>query len=166
MIARIRRLGSEEKGNATIEFALLSVMFFAIIMVALDFGLYLTYRLRMGAAVEQASLLAFNNRTNVDTTQLTNYITAGSQLSNGTVTVDIKCNGTATCVNTSRQCTCLSSDGKSYTSSASCGATCGNGSTSGYYLKIAASYPYEAVVIPDKWLDGMTINQSSIVRLQ
>lgn len=166
MIAHIRRLRSEEKGNATIEFAFLSVMFFAIIMAALDFGLYLTYRLRMGAAVEQASLLAFNNRANIDTTQLSNYIVAGSQLSSGTVTVDVKCNGTGTCVNTSRQCTCLSTDGKTYATAASCGATCGNGSTSGYYMKIAATYPYKAVVLPNKWLDGMTINQSSIVRLQ
>lgn len=162
----LRRLRRDEKGTAAIEFAFLSVMFFAVIIVALDFAMYIMYRQRLGAAIEQGSMLAFNNRASIDTSQLNTYISTSSNLPGSPVTVSLKCNGADSCTNTNRQCACLSSDGQSFTVAGSCGASCSDGSTSGYYLGIVASYPYQSVVVPNKWLAGSTISRSSMVRLQ
>src|SRR3546814_3666456 len=110
-------------------FAVFSSMFFMVMMVALDFGMYLTYQLRLNAAVEQGSMLAFNNRNAIDAQQIDNYVAAASRLPGGTVTVDVECNGSSSCTNTSRQCACLSADGQSFAAAASCGAVCPSGAT-------------------------------------
>lgn len=162
----LKRLKSDDRGSATIEFAVFASMFFMVMMVALDFGMYLTYQLRLNAAVEQGSMLAFNNRNAIDAQQIDNYVAAASRLPGGTVTVDVECNGSSSCTNTSRQCACLSADGQSFTAAASCGSICPSGSTSGYYLGIEASYPYSAVVVPNKYLEGTNIRRTSMVRLQ
>src|SRR3546814_4681003 len=85
----IKRLKSDDKGSATIEFAVFASMFFMVMMVALDFGMYLTYQLRLNAAVEQGSMLAFNNRNAIDAQQIDNYVAAASRLPGGTVPVDV-----------------------------------------------------------------------------
>lgn len=164
MNGRMRQLRFDNRGNATIEFAFISLFFFSVMMVTLDFGMYLHYRLRLGAAVEQGGMLAFNNRSNIDATQISNYVIAASRLT-GTVSVDFKCNGSSSCTNTNRQCSCLAADGKSFTAT-SCGGNCSDGSTAGYYMNIAATYPYSAMVVPNQWLNGTTIAQSTMVRLQ
>ncbi|API58238.1 hypothetical protein BSL82_02075 [Tardibacter chloracetimidivorans] len=162
----IKRLKSDDKGSATIEFAVFASMFFMVMMVALDFGMYLTYQLRLNAAVEQGSMLAFNNRKAFDKQQIENYVAAASRLPGGTVTVDVECNGSSDCTGAIGQCVCLSPDGQSFTAADSCGKECTGGSTSGFYLSIDASYPYSAVVVPNKYLEGTNIRQTAMVRLQ
>ena len=51
---------------ATVEFALLSVLFFFVMIAGLDIGMWYQQRLRLDSAVEHGSMVAFNSRSSVD----------------------------------------------------------------------------------------------------
>jgi Flp pilus assembly protein TadG len=157
----LRALWSARRGAATVEFALASLMMFGVIMVGLDFGVYAQQKLRLGSAVEQAAILAYNTQVTSNTGNLVTLIQTAAKTSN-TPTVAITCNGTSTCGD--GKCSCLSGTG--FTIAATCNSACGSGSISGNYLKIVASAVYPSIVVPDKYLGGSTMTQSAVVRLQ
>ena len=158
----------QQKGSATVEFALVSVFFFGIVMVALDFGIYAQQNLKLGNAVEQASIVAFDARSAqpvVNTSQLSNYITS---IVGGSPIVTIKCNGAATCDNTAPAAKCigaLSNGWPTFTDPPSGSATCTNGASPGYYVVIRAARTYKSVVVPDKYLNNGAMQQQAVVRL-
>lgn len=160
----MRRLGPDQRGTATIEFALLSLFFFGVIVVALDFGMFVQQKLRLGSAVEQAGLMAFNTRDAVNPVNLSNYIVAAAQTKTAP-TASITCNQGQSCVNSNRQCACYNAATGIFTDSA-CSTTCADGALSGYYLKISATMPYTTLVAPNAWLRGATLSQTAVVRLQ
>lgn len=167
-MSRVRRIASDEKGAATIEFALLTLFFFLCSLVALDFASYFVQRSQLAAAVSAGSISAFTNRGTVPFQSLPAYIQNAAHLSSPPQ-VSVSCNGAVNgCVNTGRSCACLSKTGSFL--SASCGSTCPAGNTSastaGYYLQITASSQYRAVVLPRGMLNGTPIVQSVAVRLQ
>jgi Flp pilus assembly protein TadG len=167
-VRRIAAFVRAQRGSATIEFALASVFLFGIIMVALDFGIYAQQSLKLAGAIEQGSVVAFNSRssTTVDTGTITNYVSA---VAGGTPTMAYKCNG-ATC-STTRDSKCLGALGvdgwPTFTdpSTSNGVSTCANGAIPGYYLVIRATRTYRAVVVPDRYLDGSTMQQQAVVRL-
>jgi Flp pilus assembly protein TadG len=163
---RVRHLLRERRGVATIEFALLTLFFFAVMLLALDFGAYFIQRSRIGSAVSAASLSTFSARTNVPFTNIAGYVQNAAQLP--ALQVSVTCNGSMSCANSSRSCACLTKTGSFV--GASCGATCGTdttaSSTAGYYLRISATTPYQAMVLPKGMLNGTPITQSVTVRLE
>jgi Flp pilus assembly protein TadG len=172
LLSLARRLRRDRQGAATIEFAIWGSFFFIGMLTALDFGMWQSYRLRLSSAVEQGSILAFNGRAALDqavATEVGSYVAAAARLpAPGVVSVVTGCNGgTANCVATSRTCACLGRVGttNSY-AAATCGAPCPGGSTAGYYMTIRASYPYKAVVLPQNLLNGRSIVDNVVVRLQ
>lgn len=160
----LRRLAREQRGVATIEFALLSVLFFFVMTAGLDIGMWYQQRLRLDSAVEQGGMIAFNQRAAVDAPAIATYVGAAAKLSSAP-TVTITCNG-ATCVNTGRTCACISGSAPTYTAAA-CNATCADGSLAGYYMKINAVATSNTMLVPAAMLGGsMTQTRNALVRLQ
>jgi Flp pilus assembly protein TadG len=160
------RLGRAERGVATIEFALLSMFFFAAVMVALDFGVYVQQKMKLGQVVEQGAILAFNTRDSVNATTIQTYVkAAGGLTANPTIT----CNGGTCAVAASRTSTdyrCINqTTGAIETATYTAGASCSSGGNAGYYLKITATKTYRAIVVPNRFLGGSTMTQSAVVRL-
>lgn len=151
-------------GSSTVEFAILTSLFLFVFLSVLDFAYFSIYQRQLGEAVGSAVSSAFLNRTSVTFTNIPAYVQSTANLSAATVTV--KCNGTATCTNTSRTCACLSAAG-TYTATSSCGVSCsGTTATSGYYVTIKASSPYSSMIVPNKFLDGAVIKRTVTMRLQ
>lgn len=165
MIRRLlSSLAREQRGVATIEFALLSVLFFFVMTAGLDIGMWYQQRLRLDSAVEQGGMIAFAQRASVDASAIGTYVGAAAKLSSAP-TVTITCNG-ATCVNTGRTCACISGSAPTYTAAA-CNATCADGSLAGYYLKINAVATSNTMLVPAAMLGGsMTQTRAALVRLQ
>ena len=100
------------KGSATIEFAMTSLFLFGVIMVALDFGFYTQQKLKLGSAVEEAAILAYNSQS---TTGAIPYV---QTYANNKVapTVTVTCNGVSTC---DGKCSCITATG-TFTAPANC----------------------------------------------
>lgn len=159
---RLRSLVRASRGVAAVEFALMSVFMFGVIVVALDFGVYAQQKLRLGSAVEQAAIIAFNTQVTTNIEGLRTYLQTAAGTT-ATPTVEISCNGTAACGNGT--CSCLTAAG-GFTIMGSCNAPCASGALSGNYMKIAASTVYRSMVVPDRYLSGRSISQAAVVRLQ
>ncbi len=162
----------DRRGVATIEFALLTCFVFAILLAALDFGMFFIQRSNLGAGVASAAVYGFSNASTVPYASLPAMVSAvaGAPVASD-VTVTIECNdGSTPCVNQSRQCACLT-DAGGFRATATCGEACtGSGtgavSTSGYYLKVKATYQYRPTVVPPDVFGDTTLQQSAVVRLQ
>lgn len=167
----IRVFLRNQRGNATIEFALASLFLFATMMVALDFGLYAQQNLKLASGVQQGAVYAFNNRSaTVDTNLLGQYVAAAA---GATPTMTYRCNGSSCSgtISASGTAQCIGAQDSSGwpTFSAASGsgssATCADGSAPGIYLVIRASRTYQSVAVPDKYLGGSTMKQQAVVRL-
>lgn len=169
----LQRLAHEERGMATIEFALLSVLFFVVMTGGLDIAMWFQQRLRLESAVEQGAMIAFNSRNSVDQSAIGTYVAAAAKLATAPV-VTVGCNGgTSNCVNTSRTCACISgtSPTPTYTalacSTSSAPTTCADGSLPGYYMGIKAVATSNTMLVPAAMLGGaMVQTRSAVIRLQ
>jgi Flp pilus assembly protein TadG len=165
------RLGGDEGGVATIEFALLSVLFFAVISAVLDIGLWFQQRLRIDAAVEQGAMIAFNSRMSVDADAIRSFVASAAKLS-AAPTVTVGCNGgttPASCVNGGRSYVCLSGAGSAAVYAPSAGGLdqpCPGGGLSGYYMTIRAVATAGTIVVPASLLGSMTQTRTAVVRLE
>ncbi|MXO65133.1 TadE/TadG family type IV pilus assembly protein [Altericroceibacterium endophyticum] len=164
----LRKLRSDEKGAALVEFALYTTLFFLAALPALDFGAFYLERSKLDEAVSAGSMVAFRNADSVAFDDLPNQVRALAEDANLTVT--LKCNGVSgSCTNFSRSCSCLKTDG-SYQPTGACGEPCGGGatggSTSGYYLTIEARSSYEPLVLPGSVLSDTDLQREATVRLQ
>jgi Flp pilus assembly protein TadG len=163
----MRRLRAAQGGTATIEFALISVFFFGAVMVGLDFAAYTQVKLRLGQAVEQGAIQAFNTRDTVDVSAIKAYVRAvGGLTADPTVT----CNNNAACAAASSRASndyrCVNQTTGAIDSTAqSAGASCSGGGNAGYYLKITATKSYTPLIVSDQWFGGSSITQSAVVRL-
>lgn len=162
------RLRDDRRGVATIEFALLSVLFFFVMTAALDLAVWYQQRFRLDSAVEQGAMIAFNSRTTVDQTAVGTYVATAAKLSSAP-TVTVGCNGgTSNCVNSARTCACVSGSAPTPTfTTAACNSTCADGSLAGYYMNIKAVASSSTIMVPAAMLGGtMTQTRSAVVRLQ
>jgi len=167
-MTRLVSLLRRQEGSATVEFALVSLFFFGIVMVGLDFGIYAQQNLKLGNAVEQASIVAFDARSTqpvVDKTRLANYITA---VVGGSPTVTIQCNGATACDNSGGTPKCLgplANGWPTFSTLPNGSTTCASGASPGYYVVIRAATTYRSVVVPDKYLNNGTMQQQAVIRL-
>jgi Flp pilus assembly protein TadG len=168
MITRrlLARLTRAERGTATIEFALLSVFFFGVATVALDFAAFAQQKLKLGHAVEQGAIVAFNMRDSIDPAAVATFVKATAGLSADPA---VSCNNGTCAVATSRPGTayrCIDqATGAIGAAAFSAGASCTGGGNAGYYLKIVATKRYRPMIVPDRWLDGTMMTQTAVVRL-
>ncbi|MBB3957806.1 TadE family protein [Novosphingobium sediminicola] len=167
----LRDLRAHLVGTATIEFALWSILVFVLLLPCLDLAAYLVAGSSMGAAVDQAAILAYDMRNSdtIDTTRLSGYVASTAWVPNGTPSTKITCNGeqqscAASLAN--RPCACVSGLSPIYTPAAVCGMACPSGATSGFYLTVQAQVTYQPMIVPDRWLAGSTLARSVTVRLQ
>lgn len=165
MKALLRKFIADRAGVAATEFALGTTLLFMVILAGLDFGGYFMQRGQINEAISAAAMESFKQRESQPSqSTLQTYIRnlADSQ----SVTVATTCNG-GSCSGT-RTCACLRNDG-TYTS-ATCGAVCStgatSGSTAGYYLTIRASDPFRTVLLPKGVFAGDIVSQAVTVRLQ
>ena len=168
MIGR-RDIFRQQRGSATVEFALASLFLFGIMLVGLDFGIYTQQSLRLGSAVQQGAVIAFNNRgsSTVDTDAIGNYITAASGAS---PTMSYQCNGGSCSGTLTAMClapTTPSNGWPTFTAATTSNgvSSCANGAAPGKYLVVRATRTFQPVVVPDKYLGGKTMTQQAIVRL-
>lgn len=160
----VLRLAREERGVATIEMALLSVLFFFVMTAGLDLGMWYQQRLRLDNAVEQGSMIAFNTRSTVDAPAIAAYVGAAAKLSSAPA-VTVTCNG-GSCVNSGRTCACISGSAPAYSASA-CNAACADGSVAGYYMRINAVATSNTLLVPAAMLGGsMVQTRTALVRLE
>lgn len=173
---RPRPLARDTRGTATIEFALISSLFFVTVLVALDFGIYMQQRLKLGQAVEGGAMIAFNARSSaptVDTGTIGSYVSAAA---GGSPTTAFQCNGQASCgsgMSQAQQSMCVgapaATGGWPTFTAATTGADgksqCASGGTPGFYLVVRATRAYRAVVVPNTML-GSSIVQQAVVRLR
>ncbi len=166
---RARAFLRDRRGSATIEFAIASLFLFGIMMVALDFGVYAQQNLRLGNAIEQGAVIAFNNRATgtVDTTSIGNYVTA---VAGGSPAVTYQCNGISCAGPITSKCIAAPATSGGWPSFSSPTTSnnvsvCADGSVPGYYFVIRATKTYRAVVVPDKYLNGASMLQQVVVRL-
>lgn len=167
----MRRFLPDPRGTATVEFALWATLVLAVLVPCLDFAAYIIAGSSMSAAIDQASVLAYNQRNSdtINTSQLSSYVTASTWAPSNTPSTTITCNGgLQSCDVTvaNRQCTCVIGLTPVYTAAASCGAACPSGATSGYYLTIKTQMTYKPFLVPDTWLSGGTLARAVTVRLQ
>lgn len=154
----------DRRGTATIEFALASLFLFGVITVALDFGMYVQQKLKLGSVVEQAGIIAFNAGSNTpDETVLTSFI------QNAGANSDFRCNSATqqacTSTTTSQCIGAPATAGGWPTFTAPSSGACASGGSPGYYLVIRATKTYQAMVVSDKYLGGKYIVQQTVVRL-
>ena len=164
------RLRSDQRGVATIEFALLSVLFFGVMSGALDVGMWYQQRLRIDNAIEQAAMIAFNQRSAVDAAAIKTFVGSAAKLA-AAPTVTVGCNGattTTSCVNSSRTYACVSGVGAAATyTTAALNSSCADGSLAGYYMTIKVVATSGTVVVPASALGGsMTQTRTAVVRLE
>jgi Flp pilus assembly protein TadG len=160
-----RPLQRDDRGTATIEFALLSVLFFVALSAALDIGIWYQQRLRIDSAVDQGAMIAFGSRTNVDQAAIGTFVAAAAKLSTAPNVV-VGCNGgTSNCANSNRSCACLSGSTPTFTAAA-CNASCADGSLAVYYMTIAATATSQTVVVPTAALGSMTQKRRAVIRLE
>lgn len=166
---RLRAIFRERGGTATIEFALVSLFLFGTISVGLDFSSYVQQKLKLGNAVEQGAMLAFNTRNSIDTNAVATYVQTAAGLS---AAPSVTCNDNQTCkIASARGSTdyrCLTSTGTIASTGYALAAACPSppGGIAGYYLVITASKTFNSVIVPDSYLGGKTITQTAVVRLQ
>ena len=158
-----------ERGSATIEFAMASLFLFGIMLVGLDFGVYAQQNLRLGGAMQQAAVIAFNNRASatVDTSTLGNYVSAAA---GGSPTMSYQCNGGSCSGSWTSMCIAAPATSGGWptfnaATTSNGKPSCADGAAPGNYLVMRATRTYQAVVVPDKYLGGKTMTQQVIVRL-
>lgn len=156
------------RGTATIEFALLSVLFFVGLSAALDIGLWYQQRLRLDSAVDQGAMIAFGSRANVDQAAIGTFVAAAAKLTTAP-TVTVGCNGgTSNCVNSSRTYACVSGGSPSpvFAVATHLNDPCADGSLAGYYMTIDVSAASQTVIVPSSVLGGITQKRRAVVRLE
>lgn len=169
---RTRGLRRDRRGVATIEFALLTCFLFAIMLAALDFGMFFIQRGNLGAGVATSAVYGFTNRAAVPYANIPTMVAAVAGAPAATnLSVTVECNGGgAPCVNESRICACLTAT-NGFRPAATCGEPCpalagAPASSAGYYLKVKASYRYAPTVVPASVFGDTTLEQAAVVRLQ
>jgi len=119
-----------------------------------------------------SAVYSSSNRTGVPFDTIADRVkgVAGAPAASSVV-VTVECNGgTTSCTNPSRVCACLTGS-SGFQATATCGATCpgssgGGDTTSGYYLKVKASYRYIPTIVPATLFGDTMLEQSAVVRLQ
>lgn len=166
-----KTLCKDTSGAVAVEFALWSVLLFMVVLVSLDFGVYLLQAGRIASASEQAAVVAYNRRDEgaVNSAALEQLLNSAARVPGSAVRTKVTCNGSSGACNVApaaRQCACVSGTTPTYKSSSACGDICPSGATSGYYVTLESEYDFKPFVDANTLLEGKVIRQSVTVRFQ
>ena len=137
-----------EEGVSAIEFAIIAPMVALLVIGVMDIASGLWEQMQVSNAAQAgafyASLNGWNATTSAVESAVTNAttLTVTSQLSSSTSSA---CQTTATTTAFSQTIWCGCPNTSSGPSSATCGATCSDGSEAGHYVTVCAQAPYSAI---------------------
>ena len=167
MFDRIRKIRSDQRGVAAIEFALWASLIGLPLIGGADFALYSMSKLRLNNALGQGVIAAFQTREAVNVTTTRNIVTA-SWGNTPAVTVTVTCNGTASCVNTNRPCARITgwSAGAPQFTAVACNSGCVGNSCPGYFMTIRGEATYSSIINNGRFTAPTQLDQSVTVALQ
>lgn len=165
MTCRLSLLGSDRRGVAAVEFALIAPMLLLLLGGVVDFGLIMSGRSKLANAVAQAVQTALLTGPSVTQATLRSVVQTGATNSGLTPTVTVT--GSPACYCVSGSPAALSSTSTALSAQNTCTGTCPTGSTGpAVYVVVAASYVYSPLMPLYSQLSSPVISQTGTVRLQ
>jgi Flp pilus assembly protein TadG len=168
---------SSRAGVAAMEFALVTPVLVWLFIGVADFSMAYHDQLEVSSALSAGAEYAFTQgQTTSQTVQtldtnVQNFVTnvIGLNLKGASSTVSVAYNNGLTSTSStlsSASCYCVSGSPATYTASASCGAACGDGSTSGTWVSITGSFTYTPMFAGDSIFFPSALSQTIVVRLK
>ena len=148
-----KRIAGARRGSAAIEFAFACPTVLLLFCGMADYGMALWDKSMLANAVAQGGYYAFLTGTSVSGTTVQTMVQRASKLSGVSATV------------TGPACYCITGSPLAL-SSATCGATCADGTTVGNFVKIVATYTYSSILPAYSTLNNPTMTEQTIVRLK
>lgn len=164
MIQSLKNLLRDKRGVATVEFAIVGSILFAVLLPFLDFAIFALQKQEIEQAHSKASLFAYSTSSEINKENIEQYLRNNLDLPGATPNITISCNGISNCVSEPRPCACPTSVRGSYAPQ-TCGNICPDGSRSGYYLTIDSEYQFESFLFEDSPLINENIVSTSTLRL-
>lgn len=165
MTHRLCLLGSDQRGVAAVEFAVIAPMLLLLLGGVVDFGLIMSGRSKLANAVAQAVQTALLTGPGVTQATLQSVVQTGSTNSGLTPTVTVT--GGAACYCISGSPAALSSTSTALSAQNTCTGTCPTGSIGpAVYVVVAASYVYSPLMPLYSQLSSPVISQTVTARLQ
>jgi Flp pilus assembly protein TadG len=160
MISLAIRWRNNRRGVAALEFALVCPLLLTFFGGVVDLGLAVWSKSCLANAVAQGAQYAYRLQqtgTNVTQTQIQNFVLHVSTLPSSNINVS----GTTVpgyyCLNAVTPPPTLAAS--------SSGATCGDGTKAGLFVKVSATYTYPALMPGYSYMANTTITESTWVRL-
>jgi Flp pilus assembly protein TadG len=150
----VGRLLFDRRAVAAIEFALLCPMLLMCVGGLADFGLALADRSRLANAVAQAAQYGYLNPSTVTVSAIQTLVTAGASLPGTTVNV------------TGPGYYCVTASAPPVLATATATSTCLDGTSSGYYVQISATYIYAPLMPGYSKLGSTNLIESVTARIQ
>ena len=149
---RLARLGRAVNGNAAVEFGLVAPVLMGLLIPVADLGIAFSEEIQVQqaaqAGAEYATLHPWNSNSS---TAIANAVTAANNLP-----------GLAATPAPSQTCGCPTGTN---VNTVTCGITCSDGQTAGYYAIVNAQAPYSPV-LPYSVLGNVTLTARSTIRIQ
>lgn len=150
---RLATLPRAEDGVSAVEFGLAAPVLLGLLIPLADLGIAYSDQIQVQqaaqAGAQYASLHPWNSGS---VTAISNAVTAATTLSGINATPAPR-----------QSCGCPSG---STITTATCGSTCSNGETAGYYVVVTAQAPYTTVLPYSALGSSMTLSAQSTVRIQ
>jgi Flp pilus assembly protein TadG len=134
-------------GVSSVEFALTAPMLAVVMIGLVDFSRFIIYKMEVGAAARAAA--AYVDSSGYNTTGISNAVANATGLKSLTVTP-------------SQVCGCANAT--SGISTATCGAACNSGGTSGTYAKISTQVNYTTIFEWPGVSQPVTVSATAMVR--
>jgi len=167
MTRRLSLLGSDRRGVAAVEFAVIAPMLLLLLGGVVDFGLIMSDRSKLANAVAQAVQTALLTGPSVTQAILQSVVQTAATNSGLTPTVTVTVTGSPACYCISGSPAALSSTFTALSAQNTCTGTCPTGSTGpAAYVVVAASYVYSPLMPLYSQLSSPVISQTVTVRLQ
>ena len=148
-----RKIRRRRRGTAAIEFAIACPVMLVFFGGVVDYGLATLDRSMLANAVAQGAYYAFMVGTGVSNTNIQNLIQNSAGLTNVHATASAP------------SCYCITGSPLAL-AAATCGSTCADTTTAGYYVTISATYTYTSILPVYSHLNNPMLSESAIVRLK
>lgn len=151
-IRRLRRLVAAVDGTAAVEFALVAPILMGMLVPLADLSMAFATRIQVQQAVQAGAQYAvIHPWTSNSPTAIANAVTSATTLSVSATPAP------------SQSCGCPAN---STITSATCGSTCNDGTTAGYYVTVSAQYTYTPATPYSILGSSVTLSAQSMVRVQ
>ena len=150
----------DRRGVAALEFALVCPVLLTFFGGVVDLGLAVWSKSCLANAVAQGAQYAYRTQqtgTNVTQTQIRNFVLHVSTLPSANISVSDTTVPGYYCMSTATSPPTLATS--------TSGANCSDGTKSGLYVKVSATYTYPALMPAYSYMAGRTITESTWVRL-